>query len=105
MSAYDKGMPLTQGQPWFEVGKEPPSGQLNPVNPELYPILGELYRDMIEFFDPDMIHMGGDDVSILTSFISTVLHIFHIYKGISRHLSHQIINLNVLTTKDFSQVK
>ncbi|KAK3864073.1 hypothetical protein Pcinc_030216 [Petrolisthes cinctipes] len=52
-----------KGQPWFEVGKEPPSGQLNPVNPELYPILGELYKDMIEFFDPDMIHMGGDDVS------------------------------------------
>ncbi|XP_071546083.1 LOW QUALITY PROTEIN: chitooligosaccharidolytic beta-N-acetylglucosaminidase-like [Panulirus ornatus] len=50
-------------QPWFNVGKEPPSGQLNPVNPELYPVLGELYRDMLDYFDPEMVHMGGDDVS------------------------------------------
>ncbi|XP_068217160.1 chitooligosaccharidolytic beta-N-acetylglucosaminidase-like [Palaemon carinicauda] len=49
--------------PWFELGKEPPSGQLNPVNPEVYSVLGELYRDMVDYFDPEMFHMGGDDVS------------------------------------------
>lgn len=50
-------------EPWFSVSKEPPSGQLNPVNPEVYPVLGELYRDMLDYFDPEMLHMGGDDVS------------------------------------------
>ncbi|XP_042859409.1 chitooligosaccharidolytic beta-N-acetylglucosaminidase-like [Penaeus japonicus] len=48
---------------WFELSKEPPAGQMNPVNPELYPILGELYRDLMDYFDPEMVHMGGDDVS------------------------------------------
>lgn len=52
-----------QNEPWFELSKEPPSGQMNPVNPELYPILGELYRDLMDYFDPEMVHMGGDDVS------------------------------------------
>lgn len=50
-------------EPWFEVGKEPPSGQFNPINPELYSILGELYKDMMDYFDPEMVHMGGDGVS------------------------------------------
>ncbi|ROT81164.1 hypothetical protein C7M84_000080 [Penaeus vannamei] len=50
-------------EPWFELSKEPPSGQINPINPEVYPILGELYRDLMDYFDPEMVHMGGDDVS------------------------------------------
>ncbi|XP_047473217.1 chitooligosaccharidolytic beta-N-acetylglucosaminidase-like [Penaeus chinensis] len=50
-------------EPWFELSKEPPSGQMNPINPEVYPILGELYRDLMDYFDPEMVHMGGDDVS------------------------------------------
>jgi len=50
-------------QPWFELAKEPPSGQFNPVNTELYNIMGELYRDFMDYFDPEMVHMGGDDVS------------------------------------------
>uniref|UniRef100_A0A0N7ZD94 beta-N-acetylhexosaminidase n=1 Tax=Scylla olivacea TaxID=85551 RepID=A0A0N7ZD94_SCYOL len=50
-------------KPWFEIGKEPPTGQVNPINPELYSVLEELYRDMMDYFDPEMVHMGGDDVS------------------------------------------
>lgn len=50
-------------QPWFQLGKEPPSGQINAVNPEVYPVLGEIYRDMMDYFDPEFFHMGGDDVS------------------------------------------
>ncbi|XP_042225138.1 chitooligosaccharidolytic beta-N-acetylglucosaminidase-like [Homarus americanus] len=50
-------------EPWFNLGTEPPSGQLNPVNPEVYNVLGELYSDMLQYFDPEMVHMGGDDVS------------------------------------------
>ncbi|KAK7071900.1 beta-N-acetylhexosaminidase activity protein [Halocaridina rubra] len=50
-------------QPWYSVSKEPLNGQLNPVNPEVYNVLGELYRDLVEYFDPEMVHFGGDDVS------------------------------------------
>jgi len=50
-------------QPWFEQSKEPPAGQLNPINPKLYQVLGELYNDLMDYFDPEMVHMGGDDVS------------------------------------------
>jgi len=49
--------------PWFEECKEPPCGQLNPANPEIYNVLSDLYKDMIEAFNPDFVHMGGDDTS------------------------------------------
>ena len=34
------------------LAAEPPAGQLNPANENLYPILGQLYKDMIEAFTP-----------------------------------------------------
>merc|ERR1711942_82220 len=48
---------------WFEMCKEPPCGQLNPTNPELYNVLQNVYSDILEAFDPEFIHMGGDDTS------------------------------------------
>ena len=52
------------------LAAEPPAGQLNPVNENLYPILGELYKDLIEAFTPmhsedalKMFHLGGDEVN------------------------------------------
>ena len=53
----------SQEDPWFDVGKNLPAGQVNPINPELYTILEDLYRDMMDYFDPEMVHMGGDYVS------------------------------------------
>jgi len=52
-----------EGERWYEFGKEPPSGQINLANPEVMPILADLYTDIIENFEPDMFHMGGDLVS------------------------------------------
>jgi len=52
-----------EDRPWFEYCKEPPCGQLNPVNPETYNVLKEVYSDIIDAFDPELFHMGGDDVS------------------------------------------
>merc|ERR1712071_634207 len=52
-----------KNEPWFKVSKDIPSGQMNPTNPELYTVLEELYRDMMDYFDPEMVHMGGDGVS------------------------------------------
>ncbi|XP_046396896.1 chitooligosaccharidolytic beta-N-acetylglucosaminidase-like isoform X2 [Ischnura elegans] len=59
-------------QPWRAFCIEPPCGQLNPANPNLYPILGELFTDMNEDFGArertatgelgSLVHMGGDEV-------------------------------------------
>lgn len=50
-------------QPWIEYCVEPPCGQLNPVAPGLYNVLEDIYREIFELFDPDVFHMGGDEVS------------------------------------------
>lgn len=48
---------------WFQNCKEPPCGQLNPTNPEVYGVLKNLYSDLLESFNPEFVHMGGDDTS------------------------------------------
>merc|ERR1711970_764958 len=45
---------------WFEYCNEAPCGQLNPANPEVYDILKNVYSDILEAFNPEMLHMGGD---------------------------------------------
>ena len=49
-------------EPWTDYCVEPPCGQLNPVNDNIYPILGNIYKDMSELFRSDIFHMGGDEV-------------------------------------------
>ena len=49
-------------QPWGDYCDEPPCGQLNPVNDNIYPILNNIYKDMSELFRSDIFHMGGDEV-------------------------------------------
>ncbi|KAG8229242.1 hypothetical protein J437_LFUL007928 [Ladona fulva] len=60
-------------QPWRKLCIEPPCGQLNPINPNLYPILRDIYADMVEDFEimetpvggstkGPLLHMGGDEV-------------------------------------------
>ncbi|XP_053954917.1 chitooligosaccharidolytic beta-N-acetylglucosaminidase-like [Anastrepha ludens] len=51
-------------QPWKNYCVEPPCGQLDPTVKELYPVLENIYREMFELFDPDVFHMGGDEVSV-----------------------------------------
>jgi len=48
---------------WYDNCKEAPCGQMNPVNPELYNVLKNIYSDMLESFNPEFLHMGGDDTS------------------------------------------
>ena len=52
------------------LAAEPPAGQLNPVNENVYKILEDLYLDFIEAFTPmhskdslSLFHMGGDEVN------------------------------------------
>ncbi|XP_014088796.2 chitooligosaccharidolytic beta-N-acetylglucosaminidase [Bactrocera oleae] len=51
-------------QPWKNYCVEPPCGQLDPTVEDLYTILEDIYREMFELFDPDVFHMGGDEVSV-----------------------------------------
>lgn len=60
--------------PWEDesgtLAAEPPAGQLNPVNDNVYKILDSVYLDFVEAFTPmyskdslKMFHMGGDEVN------------------------------------------
>jgi len=50
-------------QPWRKYCIQPPCGQLNPTNPNLYRVLRDLYRDMLDIFPAgEPLHMGGDEV-------------------------------------------
>uniref|UniRef100_A0A1B6ED71 Beta-hexosaminidase n=1 Tax=Clastoptera arizonana TaxID=38151 RepID=A0A1B6ED71_9HEMI len=50
-------------QPWREFCIQPPCGQLNPANNNIYRVLGNLYKDIIDLMPPEeMFHMGGDEV-------------------------------------------
>ncbi|XP_050079484.1 chitooligosaccharidolytic beta-N-acetylglucosaminidase [Anopheles maculipalpis] len=50
-------------KPWRKFCIEPPCGQLNPVNPNLYAVLQDIYYDLA-FINKDeqILHMGGDEV-------------------------------------------
>uniref|UniRef100_A0A182IRJ1 Beta-hexosaminidase n=1 Tax=Anopheles atroparvus TaxID=41427 RepID=A0A182IRJ1_ANOAO len=50
-------------QPWRSFCVEPPCGQLNPVNPNMYNILQQLYRSFAAMNnEEEILHMGGDEV-------------------------------------------
>ncbi|XP_046396530.1 chitooligosaccharidolytic beta-N-acetylglucosaminidase [Ischnura elegans] len=50
-------------EPWQSFCVEPPCGQLDPTEPGVYPILHNIYKDMLSLFDSDVFHMGGDEVN------------------------------------------
>ena len=51
-------------QPWQEYCAQPPCGVINPINDNLYKVLGNIYKDMADLFQSDMFHMGGDEVNM-----------------------------------------
>lgn len=52
-------------RPYNKYCIQPPCGQLNPINDNLYPILGQLYEDFIRLVPSgEVFHMGGDEVFI-----------------------------------------
>ena len=53
-----------RAEPWQNYCVEPPCGQLNPSSERVYEILEGIYTDMIRDFEPDIFHMGGDEVNI-----------------------------------------
>ncbi|XP_043520160.1 chitooligosaccharidolytic beta-N-acetylglucosaminidase isoform X4 [Frieseomelitta varia] len=53
-----------KAEPWTNYCVEPPCGQLNPTSEKVYEILEGIYKDMIQDFQSDLFHMGGDEVNI-----------------------------------------
>ena len=51
-------------EPWQSACVEPPCGQLNPLNDNVYEVLGNIYKSYLEMFDSDVFHLGGDEVCI-----------------------------------------
>lgn len=52
-------------QPWQMFCVEPPCGQFDPSKDKLYDILEDIYRELVDMFgNPDIFHMGGDEVSM-----------------------------------------
>ncbi|XP_017780356.1 PREDICTED: chitooligosaccharidolytic beta-N-acetylglucosaminidase [Nicrophorus vespilloides] len=50
-------------QPWRYNCIQPPCGQLNPANIQVYNVLNALYKDIVEQFpESEFFHMGGDEV-------------------------------------------
>lgn len=50
---------------WIEYCNEPPCGQVNPRNIEVYNIIEKLYAEIIQLTGvDDIFHMGNDDVSL-----------------------------------------
>lgn len=54
-------------QPWAAFCVEPPCGQFDPTKDELYNVLEDIYRDLVELFkNPDLFHMGSfNDVKLI----------------------------------------
>ncbi|XP_018025934.1 chitooligosaccharidolytic beta-N-acetylglucosaminidase [Hyalella azteca] len=52
-------------EPWQEFCLQPPCGQLNIANQNIYTILGKIYQEMLDMFGPlDLFHFGGDEVNV-----------------------------------------
>ncbi|XP_049861033.1 chitooligosaccharidolytic beta-N-acetylglucosaminidase isoform X4 [Schistocerca gregaria] len=53
-----------KADPWSQYCVEPPCGQLNPTSEKMYQVLAGIYKDMLNVFDSDVFHMGGDEVNM-----------------------------------------
>ncbi|XP_037083425.1 LOW QUALITY PROTEIN: chitooligosaccharidolytic beta-N-acetylglucosaminidase-like [Pollicipes pollicipes] len=51
-------------EPWQEFCVEPPCGQMNIVNENLFPVLEKILIEYKDLFQPDMFHMGGDEINL-----------------------------------------
>lgn len=51
-------------EPWESYCMEPPCGQLNLANPNMYDVLGQIYKELVQLFSPlELFHFGGDEIN------------------------------------------
>lgn len=53
-------------EPWQSYCVQPPCGQMNIINDNMYGVLENIFEEYNELFQPDMFHLGGDEVRLLT---------------------------------------
>ncbi|XP_037080175.1 chitooligosaccharidolytic beta-N-acetylglucosaminidase-like [Pollicipes pollicipes] len=51
-------------EPWTQYCVEPPCGQMNIINENMYKVLEKIYADFNDMFDPDIFHVGGDEINL-----------------------------------------
>ncbi|KAG7159963.1 Chitooligosaccharidolytic beta-N-acetylglucosaminidase-like 4 [Homarus americanus] len=52
-------------EPWESYCVEPPCGQLNLANPNMYTVMAKIYKELAQVFSPvDLFHFGGDEVNL-----------------------------------------
>lgn len=51
-------------EPWPHYCMQPPCGQLNPANDNLYLVLKKLFKEFQSIFDSSIVHLGGDEVAL-----------------------------------------
>ncbi len=49
-------------EPWYNYCAIFSCGQFNPMNEDIYPVLGQLYDELFDIFQFDSFHFGGDEV-------------------------------------------
>lgn len=54
----------THGDQFLKDSLEPPSGQLNVVNENVYPVLRDIYKEVVSLFQSSYFHLGGDEVIV-----------------------------------------
>lgn len=54
----------THGDQFLKDSLEPPSGQLNVVNENVYPVLNDIYKEVVSLFQSSYFHLGGDEVIV-----------------------------------------
>lgn len=53
-------------QPGLDVCHLPPCSVLNPVNPNVYDVLRDIYKELLGIFGRNgMMHIGGDEVGFI----------------------------------------
>ena len=55
-------------EPWQQYCVEPPCGQMNIINEQLYPVLKKILVEYYDVFKPELFHIGGDEVTMAILF-------------------------------------
>lgn len=62
-AGYGDMITCLANHPWWKYCVQPPCGQVNPLNKNVYTLLGKLYNDIVTIFPKgETFHMGGDEV-------------------------------------------
>ncbi|XP_043240748.1 chitooligosaccharidolytic beta-N-acetylglucosaminidase-like [Amphibalanus amphitrite] len=51
-------------EPWQQFCVEPPCGQMNIINENLYKVLKTILVEYNDVFQPDLFHIGGDEINL-----------------------------------------